>query len=59
MQVKQILTGLKSGAFDAQLKKLYGEKGLSRAVARYTDAVAAFAGKYGENRDAAILSVCG
>ncbi len=59
MQVKQILSGLKSGAFDANLKKLYGEKGLFKAVTRYTEAVETFGEKYGEGRDAVVLSVCG
>ena len=52
-------TLLAEGKLDRRLLSLYGEDALDGQRRRYTDAVNAFAARYGEEREAEIYSVSG
>lgn len=59
MNCQQALDKLQKGALDACLCALYGQDALAMQRARWADAVCAFAGRFGKEREITLFSVPG
>ncbi len=59
MQVKQLRREVCAGKYDALFLKLYGEDNVERQRERYGEAIDAFAGMIGDDRDAVLFSAPG
>ena len=59
MNQLQLIEQIEQGALDARLALLYGKENVAAQRTRYTNAIAAFAARFGDERDVRLFSVPG
>lgn len=59
MNVHSLITEIANGSLDERFRHIYGDAAVSAERERYTDALLAFAGLYGEDREVTLYSVAG
>ena len=59
MNVHSVITEIANGSLDERFRHIYGDAAVTAERERYTDALFAFAGLYGEDREVTLYSVAG